>query len=207
VFGGPSPFQHNRCRVDRGLSCENSASLGAATGSILAAGASFAQIPAEHVQAGTLTCDISGGIGFIIGPQKAFNCSFVSSFPGAPEFYSGVINKLGVDLGGTGGGVMIWAVYAPTTRAAGFHRRDLCRRFRRGHGGRRYRRHMLVGAFVLYRGRDAFEPAGGALHPAHHGHPGRREKLTLASNNRHTRICTIKRRPGLRVPFYELQST
>jgi Protein of unknown function (DUF992) len=93
--------------------------LGAVTGSMLAAGA-FAQVPAEHVQAGTLTCDISGGIGFIIGSQKALNCSFVPMLPGPPEFYSGVINKLGVDLGGTRGGVMIWAVYAPTTRAAGF---------------------------------------------------------------------------------------
>jgi hypothetical protein len=52
------------------------------TGSILVAGASFAQIPAEHVEAGTLTCDISGGIGFIIGSQKALNCSFVPSLPG-----------------------------------------------------------------------------------------------------------------------------
>jgi hypothetical protein len=94
--------------------------LGAVTASILAAGASFAQIPAEHVQAGTLTCDISGGIGFIIGSQKALNCSFVPALPGPPEFYSGVITKLGIDLGGTRGGVMTWAVYAPTTRAAGF---------------------------------------------------------------------------------------
>jgi hypothetical protein len=94
--------------------------LGALTGSILASGVSFAQIiPAEHVQAGTLTCDISGGIGFIIGSQKGLNCSFVPALPGPPEFYSGVINKLGVDLGGTRGGVMVWAVYAPTTRAAG----------------------------------------------------------------------------------------
>jgi hypothetical protein len=60
--------------------------LGAATSSILAAEASFAQIPAEHVQAGTLTCDISGGIGFIIGSQKSLNCSFVPSLPGPPEF-------------------------------------------------------------------------------------------------------------------------
>ena len=94
--------------------------LSAVPASILAAGASFAQIPAEHVQAGTLTCDISGGIGFIIGSQKALNCSFVPSLPGPPEFYSGVINKLGIDLGGTRGGVMVWAVYAPTSRAAGF---------------------------------------------------------------------------------------
>jgi hypothetical protein len=93
--------------------------LGAVTGSVLATGASLAQIPVEHVQAGTLTCDISGGIGFIIGSQKALNCSFVPTLPGPPEFYSGVINKLGIDLGGTRGGVMVWAVYAPTTRAAG----------------------------------------------------------------------------------------
>jgi hypothetical protein len=94
--------------------------LGAATASILAAGVSIAQIPAEHVEAGTLTCDISGGIGFIIGSQKALNCSFVPALPGPPEFYSGVITKLGIDLGGTRGGVMTWAVYAPTTRATGF---------------------------------------------------------------------------------------
>jgi Protein of unknown function (DUF992) len=61
-----------------------------------------------------------GGIGFIIGSQKALNCSFVPTPPGPPEFYYGVINKLGIDLGGTRGGVMTWAVYAPTARAAGF---------------------------------------------------------------------------------------
>jgi hypothetical protein len=94
--------------------------LGAVTASVLAAGVSVAQIPAEHVQAGTLTCDISGGIGFIIGSQKALNCSFVPALPGPPEFYSGVITKLGLDLGGTRGGVMTWGVYAPTTRAVGF---------------------------------------------------------------------------------------
>jgi Protein of unknown function (DUF992) len=94
--------------------------LGAVTASVLAAGSSIAQIPAGHVEAGTLTCDISGGIGFIIGSQKALNCSFVPALPGPPEFYSGVITKLGIDLGGTRGGVMTWGVYAPTTRAAGF---------------------------------------------------------------------------------------
>jgi Protein of unknown function (DUF992) len=94
--------------------------LGAVTGSIFAAWTSFAQIPAEHVQAGTLTCDISGGIGFIIGSQKALNCSFVPALPGPPEFYSGKITKFGIDLGGTRSGVMVWAVYAPTSRTAGF---------------------------------------------------------------------------------------
>jgi hypothetical protein len=94
--------------------------LGAVTASVLAAGVSIAQIPVDHVQAGTLTCDISGGIGFIIGSQKALNCSFVPALPGPPEFYSGVITRFGIDLGGTRGGVMTWGVYAPTTRAVGF---------------------------------------------------------------------------------------
>jgi Protein of unknown function (DUF992) len=93
--------------------------LGAVTASVLTAGVSNAQLP-DRVQAGTLTCDISGGIGFIIGSQKALNCSFVPVVPGPPEFYSGMITKLGLDLGGTRGGVMTWVVYAPTARAAGF---------------------------------------------------------------------------------------
>ena len=38
--------------------------VAAMSGSILAPGASFAQIPTEHIQEGMLTCDISGGIGF-----------------------------------------------------------------------------------------------------------------------------------------------
>jgi hypothetical protein len=94
--------------------------LAAAAASVAAAGTAVAQRPpVERVQAGTLTCDISGGIGFIIGSQKGLNCSFVPAVPGPPEFYAGVISKLGVDLGVTAGGVMVWAVYAPTSRAAG----------------------------------------------------------------------------------------
>jgi hypothetical protein len=31
-----------------------------------------------------------------------------------------VVDKLGVDLGGTRGGVTVWSVYAPTTRTARF---------------------------------------------------------------------------------------
>jgi hypothetical protein len=93
--------------------------LAAVTASVLAAGTALAQRPVDRVQAGTLTCDISGGIGFIIGSQKTLNCSFVPAVPGPPEFYAGVISKLGVDLGATAGGVMVWAVYAPTSRPAG----------------------------------------------------------------------------------------
>jgi hypothetical protein len=71
----------------------------------------------ERVQVGTLECDISGGLGFIIASQKRLSCLFVPAQPGAPqELFEGVINKFGLDLGVTTGGRMVWAVYAPTDR-------------------------------------------------------------------------------------------
>src|SRR5215467_7771580 len=73
----------------------------------------------ERVQAGTLGCDISAGIGLIIGSQRTISCTFTPSTPGPVEFYSGTISKFGLDLGATTGGVMTWLVYAPTNRAAG----------------------------------------------------------------------------------------
>ena len=93
--------------------------VAAVAASVLAAGTAAAQRPVDSVQAGTLTCDISGGVGFIIGSQKTLNCSFVPAVPGPPEFYAGVLSKLGIDIGATAGGVMVWAVYAPTSRPAG----------------------------------------------------------------------------------------
>ena len=74
---------------------------------------------AERVKAGTLTCDISGGIGLIIASHKEVSCMFTPSQPGPREVYVGAINKFGLDVGATAGGEMVWAVYAPTTRRFG----------------------------------------------------------------------------------------
>jgi hypothetical protein len=87
-----------------------------AAASALMAGTAAAQ---GRVQAGQLTCDISGGIGLIFGSQRTLNCSFTPSVPGPVEFYAGTLTKLGVDIGVTTGGVMVWIVYAPTSRPAG----------------------------------------------------------------------------------------
>lgn len=73
----------------------------------------------ERVQAGSLTCDVSAGIGLIIGSQRNVSCTFTPAQPGPIEYYTGTISKLGVDLGVTTGGVMVWAVWAPTNRQAG----------------------------------------------------------------------------------------
>jgi hypothetical protein len=73
----------------------------------------------DRVQAGSLTCDVSAGIGLIIGSQRNVSCTFTPASPGPIEYYTGTISKLGVDVGVTTGGVMVWAVYAPTNRPRG----------------------------------------------------------------------------------------
>ncbi len=94
--------------------------LAAAAATVMLTGAAVAQPrPADRVQAGTLTCDISGGIGLIIGSQRTLNCTFQPGAPGPIEFYAGTLTKVGIDLGVTSGGVMVWVVYAPTSRPAG----------------------------------------------------------------------------------------
>src|SRR4029077_2821629 len=47
------------------------------------------------------------------------NCSFTPAITGPIEFYAGTLTKVGVDLGITTGGVMVWTVYAPPSRFAG----------------------------------------------------------------------------------------
>ena len=74
----------------------------------------------ERVQAGSLTCDVSAGIGLIIGSQRSVNCLFTPDIPGPQEGYYGTITKFGLDLGVTAGGAMVWAVYADTSRGYGF---------------------------------------------------------------------------------------
>ncbi|HZP74861.1 MAG TPA: DUF992 domain-containing protein [Pseudolabrys sp.] len=78
---------------------------------------SFAQ--AERTRAGTLTCDISAGIGLIITSKKGVTCMFTPSVRGPREVYQGSITKFGLDIGATAGGEMVWAVYAPTSRRFG----------------------------------------------------------------------------------------
>jgi Protein of unknown function (DUF992) len=89
-----------------------------AVGFATAVGTASAQ-PAERVKAGTLLCDVSAGIGFIIGSQKNVGCLFNPDSPGPPEAYVGVISKFGLDIGATSGGQMIWVVYSPTNRIYG----------------------------------------------------------------------------------------
>jgi hypothetical protein len=82
----------------------------------MAAGAFALETPAQAqaAKAGVLTCNVSGGFGFIFGSSRAVNCTF-SPGGGPPQHYAGAINKFGVDIGYVQGAVMVWAVLAPTT--------------------------------------------------------------------------------------------
>jgi hypothetical protein len=97
--------------------------IGAAVGAIglmagVLASAADAQAPApaqprSSVRVGTLTCNVASGWGFVFGSSRALRCTF-APVQGRPEHYSGTINKFGVDIGYTQGGVIIWAVLAPS---------------------------------------------------------------------------------------------
>jgi hypothetical protein len=91
--------------------------LAAAAVAIAASGP--AQAAPEPTKVGTLTCDISAGIGLIVTSKKNLSCIFTPSQPGPREVYVGAISKFGLDLGATTGGEMVWAVYAPTNRRFG----------------------------------------------------------------------------------------
>jgi Protein of unknown function (DUF992) len=73
----------------------------------------------DRIKVGTLVCDVSGGIGMIIGSQKDVQCMFNPSQAGPAEGYIGTITKFGLDIGATSAGQMVWAVYAPSSFGPG----------------------------------------------------------------------------------------
>jgi hypothetical protein len=81
-----------------------------------------ATIPADaqprRVQVGTLACSISAGVGLVVASQRNVSCNFQPD-GGPPEAYTGTMTKVGVDVGFTTGGAMVWGVFADTNRYAG----------------------------------------------------------------------------------------
>src|SRR5664280_1744325 len=101
----------------------------------------------ERTKVGSLTCDISAGIGLIITSKKELTCMFTPSQPGPREVYTGSITKFGLDLGATTGGEMVWAVYAPTNRRPA-RRSDGRRRCRGQRPGQRLEPHREPAAGI-----------------------------------------------------------
>lgn len=75
------------------------------------------------VKIGYLTCEVGGGVGYVLGSAKELDCTFQSTMGARrTDHYSGAIRKMGVDLGFTTQGKLVWAVFAPT---AGYHKGSL----------------------------------------------------------------------------------
>jgi hypothetical protein len=73
----------------------------------------------SRIELGTLTCSMSSSIGLIVGSQKNVNCIFRGR-PGEPEeAYTGTMTTIGLDIGITTGGVIVWTVFADTNRFTG----------------------------------------------------------------------------------------
>jgi hypothetical protein len=70
---------------------------------------------AAGVKAGTLTCDVDSGWGFIIASSRELKCTFSHGTAAPLEHYLGHIRKLGADIGYQSGGVIIWSVLAPSS--------------------------------------------------------------------------------------------
>ena len=72
-----------------------------------------AQEPKERL--GTLSCEVAGAVGLVIGSSRTLECSFKQR-TGKVERYTGSIGRLGIDVGITGKRYMSWLVVntAPT---------------------------------------------------------------------------------------------
>lgn len=65
----------------------------------------------DRVELGLLTCDIEGGVGFILGSKKDLTCIFEYADKKNPDdLYTGSVKKLGLDIGVTGRAVVKWIV-------------------------------------------------------------------------------------------------
>jgi hypothetical protein len=70
------------------------------------------------VNVGSLSCNVSGGVGFVFGSSKDLSCLFTRT-DGKAERYTGTIKKFGVDIGFTKEAHIVWLVFAPGNVASG----------------------------------------------------------------------------------------
>jgi hypothetical protein len=86
-----------------------------ALGAVVAMSAPLAAQQGGTTKVGVLRCQTAPAVGLVVGSHQRLRCDFTPDNGGVGESYTGHINRLGVDVGVKGGGVMTWAVIAPTT--------------------------------------------------------------------------------------------
>jgi hypothetical protein len=87
----------------------------AAFATILTSPASAQQ---PRIQLGELDCSLSSSVGLVVTSQRNVSCFFHSA--NAPETpYVGTLTRVGLDVGITSGGKMVWTVFVNTDKYAG----------------------------------------------------------------------------------------
>lgn len=81
---------------------------------LLASVSACAMSPAMAGEVGMLRCNVAPAIGMIVASDRKLDCQFKPTDNSAPTFYLGHIDRVGVDFGIYDGGVLVWAVAAPT---------------------------------------------------------------------------------------------
>lgn len=94
--------------------------LGAAFLTALTFGAAQAakETPRHGVNVGSLSCEIESGVGLVLGSNKGVDCIYRSP-NGKAQRYVGTMTHIGIDIGVTSGGRIVWAVIAPGNLKAG----------------------------------------------------------------------------------------
>jgi len=72
----------------------------------------------DRMQGGTLECSLSSSIGMVVTSTRNVACNFKPK-GGPPEAYVGTLTRVGLDIGVTGGGAIIWGVFTSTNLYAG----------------------------------------------------------------------------------------
>jgi hypothetical protein len=79
-------------------------------------GTATATAKTEHAAVGTLDCDISAGIGAIVGSKQDVSCIFRPSGGGTSVHYVGNITEFGLDIGEVAKAKMTWLVFDATDK-------------------------------------------------------------------------------------------
>ncbi len=69
----------------------------------------------DKAQVGTLSCDVSRGVGLFVVEKQKLACVFTNGMTGGTENYAGSIDQFGVALGEVDKGHLIWGVLAAST--------------------------------------------------------------------------------------------
>ena len=90
-----------------------SATISTLVAALALSGVSLTASEAAAVKTGTLVCKVAAGTGMILMSKKALDCTF-TSVRKRREHYVGTISKLGIDIGTTTAGTLVWGVFEPS---------------------------------------------------------------------------------------------